>query len=270
MGAKSSALTKPILCPIGVSHEHLDAASLKYFKQHYNHYLHVLGLHRCEIGELKFLISENSEYALGHNLGRNEELRVDIGLCLKSDEVPSGEVVALKTGHVLNNAINTEKLIHECIEIRRQQLRDAPTGEEFNIVEYFEAIQNEKSQQLTLVLEYCSGNTLLSSLLKLNTYSESLAAFTIASIAKTLSSLHAIGIIHANLEPGNLVYQINKDISTRSEYNSAVKLIDFESACFAYDLEASRIRQGKHYYSSPEMFLNKPLTPASDMWSLGV
>jgi len=76
-------------------------------------------------------------------------------------------------------------------------------------------------------------------------------------ILRALDHLHRSGYTHTDVKPGNILY------SARS---GNVRLADLGDA-------EDRLRQGHLYgtreYTSPEVILGAPLTPALDIWNLG-
>ena len=80
--------------------------------------------------------------------------------------------------------------------------------------------------------------------------------------AKALHAAHASGIIHRDIKPGNLLVTAD----------GAIKVTDFG---IARALEAAPVTQtarslGTAQYVSPEQAQGLPLTPATDLYSLGV
>jgi dual specificity tyrosine-phosphorylation-regulated kinase 2/3/4 len=74
-----------------------------------------------------------------------------------------------------------------------------------------------------------------------------------------LSMTRALNIVHCDLKPENiLLCQSNK---------SAIKIIDFGSACFTRDRIYTYIQS--RFYRAPEIVLQLPYDSAIDMWSLG-
>uniref|UniRef100_A0AAZ1WXB5 Protein kinase domain-containing protein n=1 Tax=Oreochromis aureus TaxID=47969 RepID=A0AAZ1WXB5_OREAU len=74
----------------------------------------------------------------------------------------------------------------------------------------------------------------------------------LGQLTNALSHLGSVGIVHADLKPGNIM------VVNRHESPVKVKLIDFGLAC------------PKLGYSAPEVVLGLPYNEASDMWSLGL
>lgn len=80
---------------------------------------------------------------------------------------------------------------------------------------------------------------------------------TFLQVAKGLGALHDAGFIHCDLKPGNILVAPG----------GTVKLIDFGQACSIGTVK-ERI-QGTPDFISPEQVKCHPVTPATDVYSLG-
>jgi class 3 adenylate cyclase len=86
-------------------------------------------------------------------------------------------------------------------------------------------------------------------------------------LAMALSAVHATGIVHRDLKPENLMLRAD----------GSVALADFGIAKSILQSTAMDLTQTRHgdvvgtpYYLSPEQATGRPVTPASDLYSLGV
>ena len=86
-------------------------------------------------------------------------------------------------------------------------------------------------------------------------------------IAQALQAIHAHGIVHRDLKPENVMLRPD----------GSVALADFGVAKSMQQDEALALTRTRHgevvgtpYYLSPEQASGKPITPASDLYSLGV
>jgi hypothetical protein len=84
-----------------------------------------------------------------------------------------------------------------------------------------------------------------------------------ASIARALAAVHAAGVLHRDLKPGNIM--LREDHS--------VALIDFglsKDAALSMDITESGTIFGTPHYMSPEQGHAEPIDERSDLYSLGV
>jgi serine/threonine-protein kinase len=112
-----------------------------------------------------------------------------------------------------------------------------------------------------LVMELVPGRP-LSTLLREEAMPPETAAELVAQAADAVASAHALGIVHRDVKPGNLL------VTPRGQ----VKITDFGIARAADGAALTQTGQviGTPAYLSPEQAEGKPATPASDVYSLGV
>jgi len=103
----------------------------------------------------------------------------------------------------------------------------------------------------------------------------------LAEIARAVSAVHAVGVLHKDLKPANVL------VASLANGEEQIKIADFGSACL---LEPSRLEalgitrlgltqtaalesssfSGTLLYLAPEVFSGKPATAQSDVYALGV
>jgi len=113
-----------------------------------------------------------------------------------------------------------------------------------------------------LVMEYVDGTTLKEHCLEKNLLPLEKVVKIIFQCAKALDYAHQNVVIHRDIKPGNIM------ISTKGE----AKISDFGIAMVkgASGLSRSGGLTGSVHYMSPEQLRNVPLTPQTDIFSLGV
>ncbi|KAM4613183.1 inhibitor of nuclear factor kappa-B kinase subunit epsilon [Polymixia lowei] len=143
-----------------------------------------------------------------------------------------------------------------------------------NIVRLF-AVEELPSMQKVLVMEYCSGGSLLSLLEEPeNSFglSETEVLIVLQCVVQGMNHLRENGVVHRDIKPGNIMRQVGED--GRSIY----KLTDFGAARELEDDEKFVSIYGTEEYLHPDMYeravLRKPQQKAYgvtvDLWSIGV
>ena len=128
-----------------------------------------------------------------------------------------------------------------------------------NICQVIERGRTEDGRPF-LVLEYCDGETLAAAAAR-----GPCEPLRMASVGRqvglALAVAHANGVIHRDIKPGNVM------VSSEG----TVKLLDFGSAKTG-DKPLTKLGMvvGTPVYMSPEQVQGQSLTPATDVWSLGV
>ena len=121
-----------------------------------------------------------------------------------------------------------------------------------------------------LILDLISGGEMFDHLSNDGAYSEADAARLVFEIASALAFLHGVGVIHADLKPENLL------LCSKNRRGGTIKIIDFGCSVLNPAVRPSKPSEldgenGTTGYWPPERFQSKdPLTPAVDMWALGV
>jgi hypothetical protein len=89
---------------------------------------------------------------------------------------------------------------------------------------------------------------------------EAMAFRLIAGVAEALQAIHAAGVIHRDLKPSNVLLAAD-----------GPRVIDFgiARALAAMPLTRSDVMMGSPDFLSPEQILDRPITPAIDVFALG-
>ena len=111
-----------------------------------------------------------------------------------------------------------------------------------------------------IVMEYVSGGTLQEQIEETGPFEASEAAALAAQIAEALGAAHERGVIHRDIKPQNILLGSSGDL----------KVTDFGIARAAVSGSATNAVFGTAGYISPEQAMGEPVTPASDLYSLGV
>lgn len=113
-----------------------------------------------------------------------------------------------------------------------------------------------------MALEYVRGESLADLLAREGALPEALALDVMEQAAHGLSIIHRMGLVHRDIKPGNLMIT----------QNGQVKIADFgiAKAAAAVPLTRTGMVVGTAQYVSPEQAQGMDVTPASDVYSLGV
>lgn len=128
----------------------------------------------------------------------------------------------------------------------------------------------EDSTHFYLILDLISGGEMFDHLSNDGAYSEADAARLVFEIASALAFLHGVGVIHADMKPENLL------LCSKNRRGGTIKIIDFgcsrlNSEMMPSKLEDGDLETGTTGYWPPERFQNRTtVTPATDMWALGI
>lgn len=113
-----------------------------------------------------------------------------------------------------------------------------------------------------IVMEYIRGESLADMLEREGTLPEELALDVMEQAAHGLSVIHRMGLVHRDIKPGNMLVTAN----------GILKITDFgiAKAAAAVPLTRTGMVVGTAQYVSPEQAQGLTVTPASDVYSLGV
>ncbi len=113
-----------------------------------------------------------------------------------------------------------------------------------------------------LVMEHVPGEPLSTIVSREGTLSPERTLDVVGQAALGLQAAHDAGVIHRDVKPGNIL--VTPD--------GAVKVTDFgiARATNAVPLTRTGAIMGTAYYISPEQASGRPVTPASDVYSLGI
>lgn len=193
----------------------------------------------------------DNRYIIESVIGKGSFGRV----CKAYDEI-RGEYVAIK---IIKSKRAFRKQAQIEIEIL-QALHEGDPQDQYNIVRMKDMFMHENHQ--CIVFELLSYN--LYELLR-DTKFHGVSLNLIRKFARQL--LHTLdysskckgGIVHCDLKPENILL--------RNSRHSAIKVIDFGSACF-HDKKLYTYIQSR-FYRAPEVLLGSGYNCAIDMWSLG-
>lgn len=178
----------------------------------------------------------------------------------------SGELVAVKVFNTVSYNRPHEVQMREFEMLRKLN--------HSNIVRLY-AVEELPSKQKVLVMEYCSGGSLLSLLEEPeNAFGLPETEFltVLQCVVQGMNHLRENGVVHRDIKPGNIMRQVGED------GKSVYKLTDFGAARELEDDEKFVSIYGTEEYLHPDMYeravLRKPHHKSYgvnvDLWSIGV
>jgi serine/threonine protein kinase len=149
----------------------------------------------------------------------------------------------------------------EFVERFRHEARSAASLSHPHIVPVF-AWGETRDRTCYIVMEYLPGGTLKDRIVSKGTLPASTAAAVALQIGEALRAAHEHGVIHRDIKPHNILI-------TDSGH---VQVADFGIARAAETTTISDHGDilGTAHYISPEQAMGEPVSPASDLYSLGV
>ncbi|RJL32285.1 serine/threonine protein kinase [Bailinhaonella thermotolerans] len=120
----------------------------------------------------------------------------------------------------------------------------------------------EQDEIAYLVMELVAGEPLSAIIARMGPLSPEVTLDMVHQAARALAAAHRAGVIHRDVKPGNLLVTDT----------GAVKITDFgiARAAEANGLTQTGTVMGTAQYVSPEQAQGLPLTPSTDLYSLGV
>nr|XP_054917303.1 myosin light chain kinase, smooth muscle-like isoform X2 [Dermacentor andersoni] len=121
----------------------------------------------------------------------------------------------------------------------------------------------EKPREVILVTEYVSGGELFERVIADDfVLTEWDCVLFLRQICAGMAYMHSRHVIHLDLKPENILCQ--------SQVGHKIKLIDFGLAQLYEPNSSLRVMFGTPEFVAPEVVSYEPVSPATDMWSVGV
>ncbi|CAB4056206.1 LATS1_2 [Lepeophtheirus salmonis] len=157
------------------------------------------------------------------------------------------------------------------------------------IVKLYYSFQDKDN--LYFVMEYIPGGDLMSLLIKMGIFEESMAKFYVAELACAVDSVHKMGFIHRDIKPDNILIDSKGHIKLtdfglctgfRWTHNSKYYQKNGDGHCRQDSMDPERRRLKEHQrcmahslvgtpnYIAPEVLLRQGYTQLCDWWSVGV
>jgi serine/threonine-protein kinase len=198
--------------------------------------------------------------SLGHYQLDGELGRGGMGVVFRATDTRLGRPVALKV--VQRAAADAAGLTMTELRARlRQEAQLASRIIHPHVVTVF--AYDEVGDDALIAMELVEGRTLAELLSAGHRWTVRDAGLLLAQVAEGVAAAHALGIVHRDIKPGNVMLTAD----------GRCKVLDFGIAKAAATEAApamSRTTFGTVQYMAPEQVLGKPVTPATDVWALGV
>ncbi|WP_308197917.1 protein kinase domain-containing protein [Saccharopolyspora soli] len=173
-----------------------------------------------------------------------------MGVVWRAVDTELGRVVAVKHASPGQGRRGAEWL--------RREAKNAARVHHPNAVTLFDAVREDAD--CWLVMEYVPAESLATTLDRNGPLDPRSAARIAAQIAAALAAMHASGIVHRDVKPGNVLV---------TEHGLA-KLTDFGISRWTEEtLTHTGPEPGTPAYRAPEVASGRPATSASDVYSLG-
>jgi serine/threonine protein kinase len=177
---------------------------------------------------------------------------------------PMAPPVALKTlhAHLLDEPIHRARFQREARTMERLRTEHTPR--------LLETGENDAGVPF-IVMELIEGDDLWTIVRRIGPLSVEIAASYVLQVCVALGEAHALGVVHRDLKPGNLMR------GRRPDGTALIKVLDFGIASpdlHESGFDANRTEPdaflGSYNYMSPEQLQSpRGVDPRSDIWALG-
>lgn len=115
---------------------------------------------------------------------------------------------------------------------------------------------------LILIMDLVDGKTLLDNVCHKHSLTEDDIANIVRQLCECLKYMHSKNVIHLDIRPTNIRFASGRDL----------KLLDYNSARIVANKKAGEVVDviGDTEFCAPELLTFDPVSPGSDMWSVGV
>uniref|UniRef100_A0A8C9TU34 non-specific serine/threonine protein kinase n=1 Tax=Scleropages formosus TaxID=113540 RepID=A0A8C9TU34_SCLFO len=121
----------------------------------------------------------------------------------------------------------------------------------------------ESGSSFMLVLDLVEDGRLLDHLIALDELMEDKVAFYVRDTLEVLQYLHTCRVAHLDLKPENLMVDLRAPVP-------CVKLVDFGDAVQMSSHRYVHLLLGNPEFAAPELIRGSPVSPNTDVWSVGV
>lgn len=198
------------------------------------------------------------------------------GVVYRARHVETDAPVAVKVLHpskvlrreIIGELEHPRKFWEELVARFRREARAAANVRHPGIVSVFDF--GAEGAGFYQAMEFLTGETLKDAITRESPMPIERAVKVAHDVALALDAAHTMGVVHRDLKPANIFL-------CKFEWGEAVKILDFGIAKMVREAEeeATRLTEtgvflGTYRYASPEQCLGERVTPASDVYALGV
>ncbi|MBY0505436.1 MAG: protein kinase [Bryobacteraceae bacterium] len=216
-------------------------------------------------GELLDAAARRNRHFPGERLASRYEIRRFLaaggsGEVYEAEDLERGERIAIKS-------LAREIPKGDQLAWLRREVGAARRVSHRNVARVYDLVQSDETVFLTM--ELLSGETLAARLKQQGAMSCREAMPLVRQMVAGLAAAHAAGVVHRDLKPGNVM------IVPRPDGPPRVVLTDFGLARPTPEdphatVRASSQAMGTPAYMAPEQVLGRAVTPAADIYALGV
>jgi serine/threonine-protein kinase len=191
-----------------------------------------------------------------------EIARGGMGKVYKAEQAPLGRVCALK---VLSPKYegNPDPEFHKRFFLEAATAAKLTHANTVTIFDY-----GQDADLYYIAMEYIEGRTLYRVLRAEGPFTEERVAHISAQICRSLREAHALGVVHRDLKPGNVL------LSDHGDEHDQVKVLDFglvkDITNESEDLTQQGVFMGSPKYMAPEQIMGSEITERTDIYALGV
>ncbi|EDO49090.1 predicted protein, partial [Nematostella vectensis] len=183
----------------------------------------------------------------------NEEIgKGAYGIVKKCVDKATGQTYAAKVVTTSNSNLRKETMRE--IEVMRK------LGSHKKLVGLIDAYHTPF--EIVMILEFIPGGELFERIIEEDYLMEEDAIYYVHQVLLALDYMHGNNIVHLDLKPENIMCE--------SINSNQIKLVDFGLARELKKDEEVKSSFGTPDFVAPEVIRMKPVSTASDMWSLGV
>lgn len=172
----------------------------------------------------------------------------------------------VKSTHAVRAVKTMSKgLLEGKIGLMKRELQITKSVDHPNLIRLFDVWESD--DDISLVLELCTGGALSQRLKKQGRFTEAQTASVMCQVFRGLSYMHCNSICHRDMKPENCLC-VSKDPVEKAGLAN-IKISDFGLSCICHPRSFMSARAGTTAYMAPEVF-QKKYTQSCDVWSVGV